>query len=538
MALLVDLQIVPDKIFEAVKARILRNRARWLERQRVAQVRGPSRPRVQRTRFNASATTYRRPEPAATPSGQGLELGHFWLFHENDSHTPTSMMIRFGLLNQPPIEGYSGLITRSDTKFKRDILIGSGTGSTWLTAKHAEVSESYVTSDDYSPVFEGVIQWHYPFLSNERLGSRTWISLGQRTVGSLPTQTNTSTYFAIPAGRGNFILVVLSKRSWWMLVTKAYYANYQGWQYPGDGYGGIYNGYACPRHTTQIQHCGPDYMYDYPYDALLIQTGPNTSEPILTIPNSGYVSHEYRTEGEREIALYVGNAQSLRKLSTVPSALKSVIDVMFPKPQKTLNRQSTFRGQVLTGTVYQNGANLWGTPTANGRAGFQDNNWGSVFTPQVFEVLNGYFQFVSQSQIKSYSAVKPQLQEGLTDRSEGSAYRIFQQYEDSPQTVPYPYWSSVYGQGLPFLHALWKQKNQEADLDIYDAGATGPRPMPVSKATLTLAADRPARVGPNPSDDGPYYQVEAFGTVWDWDDPGYCMTMCKALGFAESDLSP
>lgn len=62
MSLLVDLQVVPDRILETVKARILANRARL---QQQAELKGPTRPRVQRVRFNASATTYRRPEPSA-----------------------------------------------------------------------------------------------------------------------------------------------------------------------------------------------------------------------------------------------------------------------------------------------------------------------------------------------------------------------------------------------------------------------------------------------------------------------------------------
>lgn len=69
MATLVDLQIVPNRVFQAVKERILANRARYLERLRQAEARGPTRPRVQRLRFNASLNTYRRPEPSAQRGG-------------------------------------------------------------------------------------------------------------------------------------------------------------------------------------------------------------------------------------------------------------------------------------------------------------------------------------------------------------------------------------------------------------------------------------------------------------------------------------
>lgn len=44
MSLLVDVQLVPNKILEVVKARIMANRARLLAEQETAQVRGATRP--------------------------------------------------------------------------------------------------------------------------------------------------------------------------------------------------------------------------------------------------------------------------------------------------------------------------------------------------------------------------------------------------------------------------------------------------------------------------------------------------------------
>ena len=78
MSLLVDLQIVPNRILEAVKARILANRAKLKKDQQVAQLKAPTRPRVQRARFTADSLTYRRPEPAAVGSN-GYPVAGFWL---------------------------------------------------------------------------------------------------------------------------------------------------------------------------------------------------------------------------------------------------------------------------------------------------------------------------------------------------------------------------------------------------------------------------------------------------------------------------
>lgn len=67
MSLFVDVQAVPNKIFEAVKGRILANRAKLQKSQQDNRdVKGMTRPRVQRTRFGASVMEYRRPEPAGT----------------------------------------------------------------------------------------------------------------------------------------------------------------------------------------------------------------------------------------------------------------------------------------------------------------------------------------------------------------------------------------------------------------------------------------------------------------------------------------
>lgn len=70
MSLLVDLQLVPNRILEVVKARILANRAKLTSKQQMAAlVKGATRPRPQRQKFNAKAIDYRRPEPAAIRGG-------------------------------------------------------------------------------------------------------------------------------------------------------------------------------------------------------------------------------------------------------------------------------------------------------------------------------------------------------------------------------------------------------------------------------------------------------------------------------------
>lgn len=63
MSLLVDVQEVPWRILDLVRARILANRERKARRQQVSDVRKHTRPRPQQRRMGASMGIYREPEP-------------------------------------------------------------------------------------------------------------------------------------------------------------------------------------------------------------------------------------------------------------------------------------------------------------------------------------------------------------------------------------------------------------------------------------------------------------------------------------------
>ena len=63
MSLLVDVQEVPWRILELVRARILANRESKARRQQVSDVRKHTRPRPQQRRMGATMSTYREPEP-------------------------------------------------------------------------------------------------------------------------------------------------------------------------------------------------------------------------------------------------------------------------------------------------------------------------------------------------------------------------------------------------------------------------------------------------------------------------------------------
>jgi hypothetical protein len=80
MATLVELQAVPNRIFQLVKERILANRARLQNQDEKAQT-ASVRPRPQRQRFGARPDEYARPEPAATGKfapGYFLTMAAWW----------------------------------------------------------------------------------------------------------------------------------------------------------------------------------------------------------------------------------------------------------------------------------------------------------------------------------------------------------------------------------------------------------------------------------------------------------------------------
>lgn len=94
MATIVDLQVVPGRIFEVVKERILANRAKYEQLERRADNRSGSR-RPQRRRFNATPTEYKRPEPAATRDGgnEVMASAYTWETSPVSTNTPQDFLI-------------------------------------------------------------------------------------------------------------------------------------------------------------------------------------------------------------------------------------------------------------------------------------------------------------------------------------------------------------------------------------------------------------------------------------------------------------
>jgi len=117
MTLNIDLEDVPDAILEAVKARIMANRRRLLDRQELLR-QPPLQPKPQSRKFGADSKTWKRPEPAAVANYAPDTLTFYGYFKiERDPAArfrPASLTLRSGIL-----------ATQSTTEYYADIIDGN-----------------------------------------------------------------------------------------------------------------------------------------------------------------------------------------------------------------------------------------------------------------------------------------------------------------------------------------------------------------------------------------------------------------------------
>ncbi len=442
--------------------------------------------------------------PAANRSGPGLNLGHVWLFRDAyDIQTTTGIQ---------EIAGASGR-SRTSTRTleqRQNVLIGSGDGSAWVTYSGENYgpgpslpADTFSVSQQTNPPTEPISAYEISFY-------------GTRLSGRGLTASILPYYFALPCGNGSFILVYGHHSVWDTFQSNAYYRA-RG-LYQADG---TFIGYFDFATSTYSSLTIPDD---------LVGAAVESGDP------SGIVSLEgFRGKGSK-LSVYVCNNKTIREIS-LPLAMQPFIDAAYPSPIEA-TRTISYRGISYTYDTYQlsyfiNPIN----PYYDASQGYSNNYNGAVFTPQIFSQLNALYEIIPPSSLKPFS---DKLKWGLSDNSQG-AYTVFQDVDNYPA---YPYLSNMYRSGLPLYHALWPNKNEEPDLSVWDPDYAAewenkPKPKRIGKATLNLSPDRVSRPGAadRPSLPGAYWNEE-FITVWDWDDPAYCRSMCKALGFTDADLTP
>lgn len=419
--------------------------------------------------------------------GQSLNLGHLWWVWDFESFVLDAGII--SIANST--SDYRVERVRSRL---RPMLVGCGNGTVWNTLTLGATNQTALPQDDFM-----VTDGPYPYTTDAGTGQVLTYSInGKRSIGTSISNNTDSEYIILPAGNGNFIFIHAAISRWFTYRT--------------------------------YEPCFKVYPAGGTYENVTLAT----ARPG-TIQFTGFTGYN------RQIDVFVMSNTGMRRL-TPPAALNNMLDVLAPIPS-TGNVTVSVRFQHYTFTgIYQR---TYPFSTGNLFANVDDGlklNWDQYgWTPRIFENLNAAYPFVSPSLIKQ--APLTNLQYGLADNSRGGYARYKQtQY---PGTTPPNIGVnlSLYRDGLPLYYALWPNKNEVPDLTVWDpdyANSGLPKPKLMPRSTLTLASNRVPLNGGTTTD--PMfigkYAAQRMNVVWDWGDPDYCKTMCKALGFTDADLKP
>jgi len=460
--------------------------------------------------------------PAASRFGQGLDLGHLWKFGDIRREVVSTG------IESAQFNGTSSTLEDNSRGVQYNVLLGCGDGRQWNTfADVGTEAAPLLPADTFSVTGQTTrIIWGGVFPPAARN-----FHYGRRTGGS--TVTTDIRYFevALPCGRGNFIYIYGFSSIWDAFETEATYGVEALYQAQPPDYAGTpddwpFVGFKNPQTNLYNLTSTPDTL------GILNFTGGGTIEPVSF---TGYRGKQ------RRFAAYICNNSSTREIS-IPSGIQPLLDAALPEPVDATRTVYIYNVGTPEGTFVHNIYELPNvtTPNFGDYSGLKiDVTECYVYTPDVFRVINDYTPFTSSESIKS---LPTKLKAGLADRSDGT-WAAFQDTSTQPE---YPWLSRFYRDGNPFYYALWPNKNEEPNLQIWDPNYAPvwedlPQPKRVSRATLNLAADRVPRNGANDSNNiyGPsFYNGEELFSVWDWDDPSYCRMMCKALGFTDADLTP
>jgi hypothetical protein len=462
---------------------------------------------------------FKQPEidrrPAANRFGQGLNLGHLWKFGDIRRRvTSTGILSATG-------GGSSFTLTNDLRSSQYDLLLGCGNGNQWeVFTDIGTTGAPPLPADTYSGSITGerVLRPTFPPTAFN-------FNTGTREGGSAVDSDTRFFEVALPCGSGNFIYIYGFASIWSAFETSALYGVQAIYTAEPPDYGG-----------------SPD---DWPFTGYQSPFSPGILLPEvpdrLEIFSSGSVSFTGYRGKQRRFAAYICNNSSIREIS-IPSGIQPLLDQALPEPVNATTVIQILNPANPEGLFVLDKYQLVNvtTPNFSNYSGLKIEVLDSyVYTPDVFRIINEYTPFTSAANIKSLPI---KLKAGLADRSSGS----WSSFQDTSTQPEYPWMSNFYREGAPFYYALWPNNNEEPNLGIWDPSYAPvwenfPKPKRIGKATLSLAADRVPRNGANDSNNvyGPeYYNSEDLITVWDWDDPNYCRSMCKALGFTDADLTP
>jgi hypothetical protein len=448
----------------------------------------------------SSASTINRlnQEPAANRRGEKFNVGSAWIFVEPGTApggTWTGWQFPNGWRrNQTSFSGASTLLSRSafSAGSRLDILVGSSNGLSWITADDGVFGSSPGLPPSGPVNFDPVV---FPGGSDECGDPLIANPQPFRGLVSSSQITNIN-YFALPAGGQNFVLVRFNSYAYHLLTLGATATGREESQTVGDIY---------LRRGAEFQ------------------------------PHALIAGHDSR------IFCYYCTPASITEIIT-PTAITELFEALIPRipdstgSYRTAAEISGCAGGVntfATITIPGGGFNFSGQPLFmfrpsgiqqfdSGYAGYGFGSTDTVYTPYVYEVINGVNEFTSPANIKTLPST---LKWGMPDGSTNSAFEIYRTSSLNSRDMVI----ESYADSRPFRYAVWPRRGEFPDIDAWEEGYEGPRPIKVPQASQPKSEQRPARPGP--------YSIADRLVVTDWNDPGYCRARLQDLGFNLNQLA-
>jgi hypothetical protein len=520
MATLVDIQLVPDRILQAVKQRILANRARFQRSQELAAAsRGMTRPRVQRQRHNASAEAYRRPEPAAVRQDT-ITMSGVWAYWSSPTVSGPPNADANQLLLVPPGTKISGTVSQKYTWAQQNLLpdeykIIQWPAQSWPTLESQSPSEPPTRRWSLYAVYPASNQFAYIRYNPTEIVTVPWGGDPPQTVFSGQSQTIYTDQSRIaykeilllPVGRESCIVVTIARQ----VRMAASFAINRNWTWTGRMVTG---------RPWTYEKQGYDYGYDVVVTAGLGETNYIKSTPLF------------------ENRAFLVTRKKIKEVS-VPALLAQRINAIFPDPS------------IGADNFYLSPRFLWfGDFTAPWDARGEDGPDQTAYMPSYN--YNHYFD-----------------QSAYTEDT-------YDQYSSDAYPTPSRRYAAHFGMGnlsrgihssyfyaTPSIYTWLKGQmdlshTSDASL-IYanlrrDYFMRAPRifidPTLGQNASTWDMTDRLAVTNQLPSRADVAMPSAAFNQrlkvknseatyiAWDWSNAGYCRQELLALGFSPSDLQP
>ena len=454
---------------------------------------------------------FKQPEierrPAANRFG-GFSVGHAWVI-EPPSQSLYANQALFSTF------GSTGLATPTSIvyRFQRDVKLLSGNGSSSNATTVSTASDEPIAAP---PILEVSITGY------SKLGSFFGPNVGSDFyMGEMQVVTGTKydagiAYFCLPAGKGKFVLI---QQAWTVYGQSIGTHNFY---YSVDRFNGVYS-------PSETSYFGQDVDF--------ISYSDVTGDPVATYPvpsATGFKTHEIKTGYTFTRKVYLCSNGVMKEIA-LPPTLQTILLQLYPEPQivPASGGTNAYRG-VTYGRDYYTMIQGLDTVLSSGIRFLLKNSAAqnllqnittiNVYSPDIFDVLNFYVPYSS--------SIKPKptnFNSKLADLSKGG-FSVFATGVLSP-----PFNSNnpktLYNNGSPLHYAIWPVVDAVPDLRTYDSYyASLGLPTPKSNGPKLQFSESRVSIGDN---DG-FYGI----SVYDWDDPAYCIEQLKLLGFTTADLTP